>query len=175
LCPSTSRRPKAAIAGRGEVRQLGQDHHRGADRPDHLRDRPHRHRGGEVPPEADDRDLEQDQPQPAGEEKASELGAGAAGARDPCARAGAEDEDRRAEVGDPAGGEQRQVSVGEVGGVEPGLGEVGPDVIEHHNDHDQAAQQIHVVQAPAAGGGLGLRRAGRPRPLDPVCSGGGSG
>jgi hypothetical protein len=73
---------------------------------------------------------------PRAEEEAGELAAGAAGAGDPGAGTGEKYEDRRAVVGDPASGEQRQVGAGQVGGVEPGLGEVGPDVIQHHDDHD---------------------------------------
>jgi hypothetical protein len=41
----------------------------------------------------------------------------------------------------------------EVGGIEAGLGEIGPDVIQHHDDHDQPAQQIYMVESPAGSGG----------------------
>ena len=61
------------------------------------------------------------------------------------------------------------VGPGEVGRVEPDLGEVGADVVEHHDDHDQAAEQVHVVEA-AAGrwrralrGRRACREAGRRR------------
>ncbi len=153
-----------------QMNQPSQHHHRGADRPDHLCAGAHGPPGAEIPSKADHRQLEQNQPQPAGEEEAGELAARAAGTGDPCAGPGEKDEDRRAVVGDPAGGEERQVGAGQVGGVEPGIGEVGPDVIQHHDDHDQAAEQVHVVEAGAPGGGLGPCRRGTARPRDPVFS-----
>ena len=147
VVPQHQREAERRDRGAGQVDQPGQHHHRGADRPDHLCADAHGPPGGEVPPEADHRRLQQDQPQPASEEEASQLAAAAARARDPCAGAGEEDEDRRAVVGNPAGAEERQVGAGQVGGVEPELGEVGPDVIQHHDDHDYAAKQVHVVEA----------------------------
>jgi hypothetical protein len=60
----------------------------------------------ERPGEAHDRDLDDHQPQAAGEQEARHLGLGPpAIAVEESGNAGEEDEDRRAEVGDPAGHE----------------------------------------------------------------------
>ena len=130
--------------------QSGEDHHRAADGPDHLRDHADRQVGGEVPAEGDDGELEEDEPQAPAQQEPAQLARRAPGTGHPGAGAGEEHEHGGAEVGDPPGAEQRQVGAVQVGRVEVRIGEVGAHVVEHHDDHDQAAEQVHVVE-PAAG------------------------
>ena len=98
--------------------------------------------------ESDDRHLEDQQPQPAGEEKARVVPAAGARAAEEGARPGEEDEDRGAEVRDPPGGEEGGVGGGEVGRIagEAAVDEVAA-MVEDHEDHDQAAEEVDAVVA----------------------------
>ena len=61
-------------------------------------------------------------------------------------RAGQEDEDRRAEVSDPAGEEEKRRGFGKVGGL--GLGhEEFTAMIEDHQNHDETAKEVDAAQA----------------------------
>jgi hypothetical protein len=69
------------------------------------------------------------------------------------ARSGQEYEDRRAKVRDPTGEEERDVRPHEIRGVE--IQHVAMDefarVIEQHERHDDAAQQVNGIYAPCCG------------------------
>ncbi len=132
-----------------QVDERGQDDHRDAERPDHLQHREERRVERPEGAEADQRDLEQDEPQPARDEEAAQLAA--ALARELEVRGGAcqEHEDRGAEVGDPARHEERgrgRLEVGRV--VAEAVVDEGAHVVEDHHHHDDAAHEVDRLEAP---------------------------
>ena len=95
------------------------------------------------------RDFEQHQPQAASQQVARKLGAGAPAAH-PVIRAhpGREQENRRTEMRDPAGEEDRGRSPRQILGLELLRGgvEVFAGVIERHDHHDEAAQRVDGLE-----------------------------
>ena len=62
-------------------------------------------------------------------------------------------------MGDPAGEKQRGCSLGQIRRIESRRGEVVPDMIQGHDDDDQATQHVHRAQTFAASAGRrGARR-----------------
>lgn len=89
-----------------------------------------------------------------------ELGAGfAALALEIDGGSGEGDEARRAEMRDPAGDEERGPGLRRIDGVDGVAAEVVAGVIERHEDHEQAAQEVDGFDA-AAGGNAGDGAAG---------------
>jgi hypothetical protein len=80
-----------------------------------------------------------------------------AGAVEIGGHAGQKDEERRAVVGDPAGQKQRRI--GHVARIHPAWAEKVARVVERHQNHDAAAQQVDGIDARARGR-LGHRHAG---------------
>src|SRR5262249_1358398 len=99
---------------------------------------------------------EEDQPEAAREEEARELGVALLSLREPRGGAGEEHEDRRAVVGDEAREEERGRGLVEVGRIERLRAEEIAHVIERHQRHHDAAQEID--------GGRGVRRHARIMP-----------
>ncbi len=116
--------------------------HRDAERPDHLHHETVLVAQVEGPREGHDGELEHDEPQPAREQKATQLGRGAALRDEARAHAGQQHEDRRAEVRDPPREEERRVGLREIERAESCGGEVVADVIERHQDDHESPQQV---------------------------------
>ena len=89
----------------------------------------------------DDR-LEEHQPQPARQQIPRQPGAALSIERQPRAGPGQQKEHRRAEVRDPPREEQRGRGSGEIGRVTHRRAEIVPRVIERHDDHHDAAQDV---------------------------------
>ena len=127
--------------------QPRQHDERGPDRPQDRQD----HRGGhgiEKEAEPDDRQLEEDQPEPPGGEERREVAPRpASGARQIGARPREEGEHRCAEVGHPPRQEQRRTRLGQVRGVDRRVAEVVAGVIEHHQHHHGPAEDVDGVDA----------------------------
>ncbi|MCR5878280.1 hypothetical protein LRS04_07860 [Phenylobacterium sp. J367] len=133
--------------------EAGQGDHRPADRPDHLQEQEVE---PPVPAETDHRQLHGHQPQAPGQQEARELAPGlAAGELQPGRDPGQEHEDRRAEVGDPAGGEEQRIAALRVKRIEDQrlVVEEVAHMVQHHEHHGHAAQQVDGRQALALEGG----------------------
>ena len=146
--------------GRWQPDECAQEHHRSADRPDHLR----KEKGRvplEEPQAVEERMFEQYQPESAREEKHRQLPARhAARAGEKCPGPGQEHERRRTEVRDPARvvqerGRGRQIQFR--GDLE--IAKIVARVIEGHEDHDQPAQNVDRIKPP----GTRRMRDARPR------------
>jgi hypothetical protein len=135
----------------GQVNQSGEDDHRQTQHPE---DGENEDCAGPVPlqeqEEAQHGELEEHEPESAGEEEAGEFRPRAAAAMpEKCSDAGGEGEDRRAEVGDPAGGEKGGRGAGKIGRRERhggGAGEVA-HMVEGHDDDDGATQGVYGLKA----------------------------
>jgi hypothetical protein len=112
---------------------------------DHLRDEVS---GVEMerPAEPHHAEFDQHQPEAAGHKIAADRGRAAALCAVEIGRdAGEKDEDRRAEMRDPARHEQR--GIGHVARIEAAHRKEVAGVVERHDDHDEAAQKIDRGQA----------------------------
>ena len=139
--------------------------HRRADHPDHLR--------GEVvepkverPAEPHDGELEHHQPEAPRDEKPAELRRTSTPLSvEIGGDAGKQNEDWRAEVGDPPCEEESRI--GDVTRVHPARAEEVARVIQRHDHHDKATQQVDGIKARAgvgyAGRGQGRRQVGHGR------------
>ena len=110
-------------------------------------DEDHPRGGVEGDPPPHQRELQDDQPEPPREEEPGELRFRLPPRRrqeGPGPRE--EDEDRRAEVGRPARQEQGGVRAGQVGRVEPEVGEKAAHVVQDHQHHHESTQHVDRVQ-----------------------------
>jgi hypothetical protein len=131
----------------GKMDQNRERDHRGSDREDHLGDEMIG-REAEGPGEPDHGELDQDQPQSARDQKATDLAVAAPlRAIEEGRDAGEKDECRCAEVRDPAGQEQRRL--GDIARIESAGREEVAGMVERHQYHDQAAQEINGSDAGA--------------------------
>ena len=140
-----------------EPDEASEHDHRRADHPNHLRDEVVEPKV-ERPAEPHDGELEHDQPEAARDEKSAELRRAATPlAVEIGGDAGKENEDRRAEVGDPP--REKESRIGYVTRVHPTRAEEIARMIERHEHHDEAAQQVDRNR-----GADGRWRRGSPRP-----------
>ena len=91
---------------------------------------------------ADERQLEDDEPEPAREQEARQLGARLAAQRRGTRRCRSRGRNRRAEVGDPAREEQRRRRGRDGSGVRARDAEEVARMVERHDDHDDAANKV---------------------------------
>ena len=136
--------PDGADGPARQVNKPRENDHRNADRPDHLQE-DQVWKYAERPGEAHDREFQQHQPQSAGEQKPAHLAhrpAARAIEEGGCARE--EHENRGAEMRDPA--REEQSGVVDVARVEAGGREKVAGVVERHQHHDEAAQQVDRVE-----------------------------
>jgi hypothetical protein len=127
----------------------GREHdHRDADGPDHLHQPDEAVVDVEPHAAADERELEHQQPEPARDEKSRQRRQAQAARMLQVGRhAGQEDEDRRAEVRDPARQEQDGAGVREIGRIEAervGVDEVAR-VVQRHQHHHHPAEQVDRI------------------------------
>ena len=120
--------------------QRRQRHHRGADHPDHAPDKCVAEREIEAPGEPHDGELDQYEPQPARKQKAARLGDASTAPIEEGREPGKKDEGRRAKMGDPSGEEQR--GLGHVARIEAPCSEEIARVVERHQRHNEAAEEI---------------------------------
>jgi hypothetical protein len=124
----------AGDGGKGKPHQCGHEHHAPADHPDHPGQQVVLEVEVEGPGHPDHRELQQDQPDAALEQEAGK--ARMPPAVEVRAGAGEKDESWSAEVGDPAGEEDaRHGAAGRKAGEDP-------DVVDGHQDHHGATDQI---------------------------------
>ena len=100
------------------------------------------------------REFKKDEPQAARQEKSRELTFAVVASPEKRSHTGGEHEDRQTEVGDPSGEEENRGGPGEIGGREYGrvsMKEVA-DMVERHDDHDEATKGIDGRQACAVPG-----------------------
>ncbi len=108
----------------------------------------------EQPQETDNGEFQQDEPKAACEEEARELRFGAAILFvEESADTGGEGENRRAEMSDPAGKEEGGGGSGKIGRLEGHGGGAYKvtDVIERHDDHDEAAKSVDGLESRIGG------------------------
>src|SRR5262245_57119981 len=109
IMPGDHGQPDGGDGPAGQIDKSREQHHRGADRPDDLRDH-EVEMEVEAPANAHQRELEQDEPEPAAGEKTADVAdAAAARAMEKSGNAGQKDERRRAEMRDPPGEEQGRI------------------------------------------------------------------
>ncbi len=125
-----------------QMDEHSQHHHRNADRPDHLQEQAVVIAHVERPDEAHQRDFEHDQPQAAREQEPAQLRARAMSPGEIRADACEQHERRRTEVRDPASEKQWRVGLRQVERIEAHVGEEIADVIQRHQHHHQAAQDV---------------------------------
>src|SRR5262249_20685411 len=131
----------------GQIDKSREQHHRGADRPDDLRDH-EVEMEVEAPANAYQRELEQDEPEPAAGEKTADVAdAAAARAIEKGGYAGQKDERRCAKMRDPPS--EKQGRIREVARIDAAGAEEIAGVVERHQHHDQPPQQVDAVEAPA--------------------------
>src|SRR5918994_1553791 len=115
----------------------------------------------ESPPELDQREVDQDQPNSTGDEKAAKFARAPRAAIEKGREPGEKNKGRRADMGDPT--RQEQCRFGDVARIEAARTEEVARVVQRHERHHQAAQNIDRDDArrPAAGHGDLSGRAGR--------------
>jgi hypothetical protein len=133
----------------GQIHERREGNHRPSERPQHDQ------QGDpiievELKGEAtDDRQLEEDQPQAAREQQPGEFAARSPPSRQRGARPRQQEKDRRAQVGDPSGEEQRRRRARDVGRTYRDDAEEIACVIKRHQDHDDAAEDVDGLDAVA--------------------------
>ena len=101
---------------------------------------------GQVPAEANQRELDEDEPKAASEKKPAQLPDASLSSTIKVSRnSGEEDEGRRAEMGDPACQEQRRV--GEVAGIWAACAEEIAGMVKRHKHDGQTAQEVDALEA----------------------------
>jgi len=124
----------------GQPLQAGEQHHGDTNRPDDLKERGEE---CERPGEADEGGLKKDQPQASREEQLRDRGLRLA-ARTLEVHGGSREGYKAwsTEVRDPARGEERRPRAHRVGGIDSRAGEEIAGMVESHQDHEQAAEEI---------------------------------
>lgn len=122
-----------ADGGERQPLQAREDDHGRADDPYDLEDG---HADIEGPAEADESDLDEDEPEASLNEKAGKLGSGFTLTLQIDAGAGEKDEAGSTDVGDPAGDKESRPGVDRIGWVDWRTGEVVAGVVEGHDDHE---------------------------------------
>ena len=123
--------------------QQPEQDHRQADDPDHLEEHPVQ-APGEEQAQPHQRQLQDHQEQPARGQEPGLLARPsllAQGQHQVGRRPRQEDEHRGAEVGHPAGEEEREGRGGRVGGIDPHVHEEVAGVVQDHEDHDDPAER----------------------------------
>ena len=143
---SSNHQERKGGKGRGwKVDQGSERHHRSANHPDDSADEKTDVQG-EGPGKLDDRELHHDEEQASGQKKPADLASASPGGAIEIGRnPGQEDENRRAEMGDPARHEQGRL--GDVAGIHAAVAKEIARMIEGHQQHDQAAKQVDGREA----------------------------
>ena len=114
---------------------------------------------------ADDGELEHDQPHATQEQETRQLRRGTASPCEERARAGEQEERRRAQVRDPPCQEERHCRLREVDWIDTGHSKVVAHVIERHQNHDDAAQCVDGGQPGGPGAGRVRHEEARRLPM----------
>ncbi len=129
----------------GQVDERRQDDHRPAEDPED--DAEQKLRPGEEDKEVVPGLLEDDEPQAAREQVAGQLASRPTDSPERGADAGEQAERGGAEVRHPSGVEEGRGRRGQVRRIEPAIAEEVAAVIQHHQDHHRAAEQVHRFDA----------------------------
>ena len=133
----------------GKVNEPRKHNHRPAQRPQH---RKHRQAIIEIelnPQAAKNSDFEKDQPQASRKKESREFSFGFSFERKIGAGSGEQKENRRAKMGDPAGKKKSSGGLVKIGGADGAIAKEIADMIERHQDHDDATNDVDRFDAGA--------------------------